>query len=277
VHGAQFIEVQEWLTSQGCIVHEGGICMNFSPVIRLILAIALGTLLISNPAFAKKPDGKTPEPTITTVAVNFDAGEVQVFGTDFADPTIILGAEVIPTPYLSSAASELIFALPISIVAGDYKLTLMQDKYTVEYDLTIGAVGPPGPPGADSTVPGPQGDKGDKGDPGISLPIECEIGEVLNGIDVDGSPVCVPSSPTVVATAVVLCEEIFTASCPVGHVLTPEHSGFLVSDSNNLTEGLVGRVWRNSTEVQCYLHFSVDDEVACHASRYKCVAVCEPA
>ncbi len=146
--------------------------MDFQISKRLILAITLGSMIVSIPAIAKKDDPKPLMPQITTVVVNFEAGEVQIFGTDFDDPTIYLGAEEITKPYLTSDVGELIFALPSSIVAGDYRLVITQDKYAEVYDLTIGAVGPIGPmgPQGDRGIQGPKGDTGEKGDPGPQGP-----------------------------------------------------------------------------------------------------------
>src|SRR5210317_1795044 len=115
----------------------------------------IGLLLISSPALAKKNDKpETLKPNIIAVAVNMEPapGEVQVFGTDFSDPTISMGAEEIPeSDVTTSGANELIFTLPADIEAGDYTLTVTQGAHTDEYDLTIGAVGPQGPAGADGT------------------------------------------------------------------------------------------------------------------------------
>ncbi len=55
---------------------------------RLILAFTLGSMIVSIPALAKKDHPKQLRPQITTVVVHFEAGEVQVFGTDFNDPNI---------------------------------------------------------------------------------------------------------------------------------------------------------------------------------------------
>ena len=126
-------------------------------------------LATSLPALAK--GGKNPPPSISSVIVNTDDVEIQIFGSNFADPEVTLGPFIFSPPYLLSEPDELIIAIP-PMVPGDYKLILTQNKDEVEWDLTTGAVGsegpkgdtgpqggvgPQGPQGADSTVAGPQG------------------------------------------------------------------------------------------------------------------------
>jgi hypothetical protein len=69
-----------------------------------------------------------------------------------------------------------------------------------ELELALASAGPAGPEGPQGP-PGPQGDKGDKGDqgepgeqgpPGNLPPVMCPDDHALQGINANGTPVCVP-------------------------------------------------------------------------------------
>ena len=134
-----------------------------------LLLICSLLLFFSFPVLAAKTEAK--EPSITAVIVDLTAGpngQMQIFGSDFEDPEVNLGAVVLSPPHLLSEPGELIVALP-AISPGDYKLTLRQGKngaYQADYDLTIGSVGLEGPQG----IQGPQGDIGPQGVPGSAGP-----------------------------------------------------------------------------------------------------------
>lgn len=135
------------------IASKGRIDPSLSKLSQLTLLIICSLLLIfSLPVLGAKAE--TTDPSITAVIVDLSAGpngQMQIFGSDFDDPEVDLGAVVLLPPHLLSEPGELIVALP-AISPGDYKLTLRQGKngaYQGDYDLTIGSVGPEEPAGAD--------------------------------------------------------------------------------------------------------------------------------
>jgi len=116
-------------------------------------------LTLSFPAMAKS--SKPQKPSITTVIVDTDAGELQIFGSDFSNPKVILGAMALNPPHLRSENGELIVAIP-AIDPGDYRLILIQGKGAknrISYDLTVGGSGTTGPTGATGSE-GPMGPAG---------------------------------------------------------------------------------------------------------------------
>jgi hypothetical protein len=111
---------------------------------------------------------------ITEVFVAFDPDPDLVFihGLNFdngGDPVVLLG-DYPDRLYLTSYSEhEIIAELPLSIVAGDYHLTVrtgLGPRRFDALDLTIGAVGPQGEPGPQGPE-GPQGPQGEPGPPGL--------------------------------------------------------------------------------------------------------------
>jgi preprotein translocase subunit Sec61beta len=63
-----------------------------------------------------------------------------------------------------------------------------------ELEVALASAGVPGPPGPEGP-PGPKGDKGEPGPPGSLPAVMCPPGHALQGINANGTPVCVPLLP----------------------------------------------------------------------------------
>ena len=246
------------------------------------LLIMLLAVCMSASAFAKDKD-----PQISEVLVAGD--QVFIVGSNFDEPEVSLGKFGLLLLNGIQSPDLIVAYLPDPIEPGDYQLTVSQgnkSKVQVDYDLTIGAVGPQGPPGADSTVPGPQGDpgadgtigpQGEKGDPGLTLPITCESGEALNGIDVDGLPVCVPLSAVRVEQVFLHAGVIYVTECPDMYSLDRSASGIMWTCPDNITASapLTLSTYKTDHSVECWV--KLEASTRCGMSSFKCVAVCEPA
>ena len=215
--------------------------------------------------------------TLTSPAIHAVEPEdpTVIFDTDFALPSMPTG-DGLGTPVCIDDSSGLLVAGCDGVVGPPGA------------DSTVpGPQGEPGTPGADSTVPGPQGEKGD---PGISLPLGCVSGEALNGLDIDGLPVCVPITTvrTVegvwslddevgpVWSAVTLCPAGLVPDLTLSGVVISQDSMFelfcLLLDPSNFGAGTVSFPPPTAQGIEC----RVRSDSSC-VQTLKCVAVCEPA
>lgn len=240
---------------------------------------------------------------------------IEISGANFPDwisegtePLVTLGDYIDPLVICGLTPDTILAICPTWVVPdyeigryecdedGDFLLSVYTVSSEANYDLTIGAVGPAGVNGIDGApgddgidgapgtngIDGIDGAKGDKGDPGLSLPITCESGEALNGIDEAGSPVCIPLSTVRVEVQLPRDEYehvAVNAVCPADYLLVPGSSGFLVDNAfllecvSLLREGTV-RLYESLNPP--YVRCAVDYGNYCNGS-VKCVAVCEPA
>ena len=113
---------------------------------------------------------------IESVAVDFDAGTITIFGVGFDNPqdTVVTLAGT-PLQIVSETASVIVANLPAGLTSGSYllKATVTQGSSRADgFDVNIGGVGPADPEGpARPTGPaGPTGVTGPAGAQGVQGP-----------------------------------------------------------------------------------------------------------
>ena len=109
------------------------------------------------------------DPQIFEVFVNPEQTEVVIIGKNFPkDPEVSLGEQGLLV-VINDSKTEIRAKLPPALEPGDYLLTVSNGKKykkkSMDYDLTIGAVGPEGPTGP-SGPSGPEGPSGPSGPDG---------------------------------------------------------------------------------------------------------------
>jgi hypothetical protein len=132
--------------------------------VLLVGVLIFSLLFIGQSAMAAK-GGKTPSPQITSVFTDFDTATFFIDGQDLntgGSPDVTLGSFGSLT-IVNSSDTFIEAAFPGGgIPDGDYLMTVTTGGNSVEYDLTIGAVGPEGHEGPQGD-PGPVGPQGDTG------------------------------------------------------------------------------------------------------------------
>ena len=140
---------------------------------------------LSTKAHAIAGDCRFQLPKIDQVFVDFMNEEIQIKGeclrnSRHPEPVVTLGTSETPLDLLFVSETDVVVALPVDALDGDYSLTLKRGLLAkAQHDLTIGAVGPPGPegpPGAD----GAAGQDGAKGADGSS----CSANDVPEGAQI---------------------------------------------------------------------------------------------
>jgi len=138
------------------------------------------------------------KPKIFSAVINYATSTIEITGENFGStrvaPTAVLGSTGLTITLLST--QQITAALPTGLVAGTYRLSVIDsDKKVAVFDVTLGAVGPVGPPGPQgppglqgqagrSGPQGPQGVQGPAGPPGAP-----GTSTIISGYCNEGSPV----------------------------------------------------------------------------------------
>ncbi len=139
----------------------------------LRLLMGLGLFLLAIP-----PKSYAATPVVVQVVINASTQQITISGSSFKPattaPVVTLGSTKLTV--LSSTNTTVVAALPATLAAGSYLLSLTSSaNAAVSFSVTVGAVGPTGatgpagPKGATGAT-GPAGPKGATGAPGPEGP-----------------------------------------------------------------------------------------------------------